>query len=197
MTTPLSFDPGRSAVLSMDLQAGIVSVYVKDPEAFVVRAASVLQHARGLGMCVIHVQFGFRPNMPEANPRNVLMATIKSSQRHQEFFQGSSGAIHPGVAPQADDIVITKHRVSAFVGTDLDMILRAKNIDTLILFGIVTSGAVLYTLLHAADADYRLIVLKDCCVDRDEETHAFLLDKVFVRQATVASAADFLAFAKS
>jgi nicotinamidase-related amidase len=196
MTAPLSFDPARSAVLSMDLQTGIVSAYAKEPQAFVARAAGVLRHARELGMCVIHVQFGFRPNMPEVTLRNALVGAIKNSARHQEFFQGPSGAIHPGVAPEGDDIVVTKHRVNAFVGTDLELILRAKEMDTLILFGIATSGVVLYTLLHAADADYRLVVLKDCCADRDEETHACLVDKIFTRQATVVDAADFLMVSK-
>src|SRR6266478_8319163 len=64
--------------------------------------------------------------------------------------------IHPAVAPLAGEIVVTKHRVSAFAGTDLDLMLRANGIETLILTGIVTSGVVLSTLRHAADADYRL-----------------------------------------
>jgi nicotinamidase-related amidase len=89
------------------------------------------------------------------------------------------GAIHAAVAPEGDDIVITKHRVGAFPGTDLEMILRANDIDTLILFGIATSGVVLSTLRHAADTDYRLIVIKDCCADSDAEVHACLVDKVF------------------
>jgi len=52
------------------------------------------------------------------------------------------------------------------------MILRAKEIDTLVLFGIATSGVVLSTLLDASDADYRLIVVKDCCLDNDADVHA-------------------------
>ena len=72
------------------------------------------------------------------------------------------------------------------------MILRANDIETLILFGISTSGVVLSTVRHAADADYRLIVIKDCCADQDPEVHACLVDKVFPRQSTVVSADDFL-----
>ena len=77
-------------------------------------------------------------------------------------------------------------------GTDLEMILRAKDIDTLVLFGISTSGVVLSTLLDAADADYRLFVIKDCCADRDPDVHACLTDKILARQATVLSSKDFL-----
>ena len=100
--------------------------------------------------------------------------------------------MHPAVAPAPGDILVTKHRVSAFAGTDLEMILRAHGIDTLILFGIATSGVVLSTVRHAADADYRLIVVKDCCADRDPDVHRCLVDTVFPGQATVITAGDLL-----
>ena len=193
MTQLLAFNPVRSAVLSMDYQSAIVSVYAGDQqEKLLSRAASVLTQARRYGMAVIHVQVGFRPNLPEISPRNLLFSAIKNSPRHQQLFQGAAGAIHSAVAPQGDDIVITKHRVSAFTGTDLEIILRAKEIDTLIMFGIATSGVVLSTLLQAADADYRLLVIKDYCADLDQELHASLVDKLFVRQATVVSAREFM-----
>jgi len=188
----LSFEPARSAVLSMDNQAGIVSIYVKEPEGFLGRASSVLERSRSAGMKVIHVQVGFRPRLPEVSTRNPLFSSIKSSAQHQKLFQGALGAIHPALAPQDDDIVITKHRVDAFNGTDLEMILRANDIDTLILFGIATSGVVLSTLLHAADADYRTVVIRDCCADLDPEVHACLVEKVFPRQGSVITAAEYL-----
>jgi nicotinamidase-related amidase len=167
MTTQLSFDPARSAVLSLDYQTAIVSIYAKDQDDLLARARSAIESARRLGISVIHIQVGFRPNLPEISPRNILLNAIKTSVKHQQLFEGPAGAIHPAVAPEGDDIVVTKHRVSAFIGTDLEMILRAKEIDTLILFGIATSGVVLSTLLHAADTDYRLVVIKDCCADLD------------------------------
>ena len=193
MPSQLFLEPTRSAVLCMDYQTAVVSIYVKDQEGLLARAASILQRARSLAMCVIYVQVGFRPNLPEVSSRNTLLSAIKNSPKHQQLFQGAAGAIHSTVAPQGDDIVITKHRVSAFTGTDLDMILRAQDLDTLILFGIATSGVVLSTWLHAADADYRIVVIKDCCADLDPDAHACLIDKIFPRQATVLSAAEFLA----
>jgi nicotinamidase-related amidase len=176
----------------MDNQAGIVSIYVKEPQGFLENAASVLERSRSAGMRVIHVQVGFRPNLPEVGARNPLFSAIKNSAQHQKLFQGTLGAIHPALVPQDDDIVITKHRVDAFNGTDLEMILRANDIDTLILFGIATSGVVLSTLLHAADADYRLVVIRDCCADLDPELHACLVEKVFPRQGSVLTAAEYL-----
>ena len=89
-----------------------------------------------------------------------------------------------------------RSRVGAFSTTDLAILLNAKNIDTLVLLGIATSGVVLSTIRWAADADFELIVLSDCCADRDEEVHRVLMEKVFPRQATVATVADFLIFCK-
>lgn len=196
MTARPSFDPAHSAVLCMDYQTGIVSNYINDQD-LLPRAASVLNQARNSGMAVIYVQVGFRPKFPEISPRNAAFSVIRNSVQYQQLLAGPGAAIHASVAPAADDVIVTKHRVGAFTGTDLDMILRAKDIETLILFGISTSGVVLSTVRHAADTDYRLIVIKDCCADQDAGVHACLMDKVFPRQATVVSAAEFLQAAKA
>lgn len=192
MSLQTSLDPGRTAVLSMDMQKGIVSRYAGDQDALVSRCAEVLQRSRSHSLCVIHVQVGFRPGLPEVSERNPLFSAILKSPQHQQMFQGEGGSIHPGLAPQKRDIVVTKHRVSAFSGTDLEMILRASEIHTLVLFGIATSGVVLSTLLEASDADYRLVAIKDCCADTDAELHACLLEKLFPRRAEVVTAAEFL-----
>ncbi len=73
----------------------------------------------------------------------------------------------------------------AFAGSDLDLILRSQGIRTLVFTGIATSGVVLSTLREAADLDYQLLVLGDCCIDNDSEVHKVLLEKVFPRQAEV------------
>jgi nicotinamidase-related amidase len=191
MPTELSVDPTHSAVLSLDYQNGIVAVYAKD-DALIPRVAGVLRQARKVGLPIVHVKVGFRQNVPEASPRNMFLSAVKASLPHQRFFQDESGAIHPGIGPEENDLVITKSRVSAFAGTDLNLLLRANDIDTLILFGIATSGVVLSTVLEAADMDYRLFVVKDCCADLDPDLHTCLVEKVFPRQATVVSADGFL-----
>jgi nicotinamidase-related amidase len=185
--------PAHTAVLSMDCQTGIVSVYTKDDkDAFLTRAASALNHARSTGMTVIHVQVGFRPGLPEVSSRNALFAAIKSSAQHQALFQGPLAAIPAAIAPKENEIVVTKHRVSAFAGTDLSMILRAKEIDTLVLFGIATSGVVLSTLVEAADSDFRLAVIKDCCADLDPGLHECLVNKFFPSRAAVLTVREFV-----
>ncbi len=179
-----SLDPQTSALLVMDYQNVIVQGYA--PEGLVERTAGVIDAARAAGMRVIYVVVGFREGFPEISPNNARFAGIRQSGR---FDVGSEATkVHEAVAPAADEPVVTKHRVGAFFGTDLDMILRANNIQTLVLAGIATSGVVLSTLRHAADADYRIVVVEDCCADRDEEVHRVLVDKVFPTQATITDA---------
>jgi nicotinamidase-related amidase len=81
--------------------------------------------------------------------------------------------------------------VSAFAGSDLDVVLRAGEVRSLVLCGIATSGVVLSTVRAAADMDYELTVLADCCADGDPEVHRVLLEKVFPRQAAVLGVADW------
>ena len=100
--------------------------------------------------------------------------------------------IHAAVPPLQTEPIIPKHRVNAFFGTDLDMMLRAQGRDTLVMMGHATSGVILSTVRYAADADHRLIVLEDGCADRDPQVHDLLMEKVFPRQATVASAQDVI-----
>jgi nicotinamidase-related amidase len=190
MADQLSIERSRSAVLIMDYQAAVVTGFAADQEALLKRAAEALSKARGAGLKIIYIVVNFRPGYPEVSPRNVNFNAVRQSGR---FIAEAGTEVHPAVAPQPGDIVVVKHRVGAFPATDLDMILRANDIETLVMFGIATSGVVLSTLRHAADADYRLVVLKDCCSDRDAEVHRVLVEKVFPRQAKVITAAEFIA----
>jgi len=187
----IAFDPPHTALLAMDCQTGILSVYTTSNDDFIMRASGALTAARTAGMLIIQVQVGFRPGLPEVSSHNKLFAAVKSSKPHQEFFQGSSGAIHPALGPESTDMIVTKHRVSAFVGTDLEMLLRANEIETIILFGIATSGVLLSTLLQASDADYRLVVIADCCADLDMELHRTLLERFFPTRAEVITTEEF------
>jgi nicotinamidase-related amidase len=188
----ITVDPCHTAVLALDCQAGVISIYAKSQGDFITRVSSVLNAARDAGVAVIHVQVGFRFGLPEVSDRNKLLGPIKASKPHQEFFQGSSGGIHPVLGPKPDDIVVVKHRVSAFAGTDLHMILRAREIHTMVMFGIATSGVVLSTLLEASDADYRLVVIEDCCADLDTELHSALIRRLFPARADVMSAEEIV-----
>ncbi len=190
MTETLSLDPRTTALLLMDFQTGIVESVADDRDGLLVRNASLLETARRAGLKIIHVMVAFRPGHPEASARNKSFGAIRESGR---FVEGTAGTeVHPALAPQSGDIVVTKRRVSAFSGSDLEIVLRASGVETLVLAGIATSGVVLSTLRHAADADYRIVVAADGCADRDPEVHRVLLEKVFPRQAMVVTVAEVL-----
>jgi nicotinamidase-related amidase len=167
-------------------------LYKGDQAAFLARAAGVLNYARASHITVIHVKVGFRPGLPEVGSENQLFGAIKASPQLKNCFRNPWATLTPALAPVQNEIVITKHRVSAFTSTDLAMILRVNNLDTLVLFGIATSGVVLSTLLEACDADFRLAVIKDGCADLDADLHGTLMEKLFPSRATVLSAAGFL-----
>ncbi|HEX9869360.1 MAG TPA: isochorismatase family cysteine hydrolase [Candidatus Tectomicrobia bacterium] len=191
MATSVSADHHNAAILCMDYQNDIVGAYADDRQhELLSKAAAVLSAARRTDMPVIYVVVRFRNGYPEISPRNRLFQGIKSGNRLRD---GTAGAeIHREVAPQADEIIVTKRRVGAFSTTDLETVLKSQGITHLVLMGIATSGVVLSTVRWAADADYEITVLSDCCADADEEVHRVLTQKIFPRQATVVASAEWL-----
>jgi nicotinamidase-related amidase len=155
------------------------------------QAREVLDAAWEAGVLVIYIVVNFRLGYPEISDRNKTFSQRKTSGPPPAPDPAS--LIHPSVSPRPEEPIIVKHRVNAFFGTDLDMILRAQDIDTLLLMGHATSGVILSTVRYAADADYRIVVVEDGCADRDLEVHQFLMEKVFPRQATVTSAREVVA----
>lgn len=88
-----------------------------------------------------------------------------------EYFDQTRAASAFGLMP--DEVVVSKRRVSAFTGTDLDILLRCYKSNHLIIAGLVTSGAVLSTIRQAQDMDFQITVLRDLRMDWDEEVHFF------------------------
>jgi nicotinamidase-related amidase len=175
----------------MDFQNEMVSTAQGKDPGILDRAAAVIGAARGSGLAVVYVVVRFRQGYPEISPRNRGFSALKTSGR---LLEGTPGAeIHPRVAPAPGEVVVVKRRVGAFSTTDLAAVLRGRDITTLVLMGISTSGVVLSTVRWAADADYRLVVVEDCCADADDEVHRVLTQKVFPRQASVVQANALLA----
>ncbi|MFH9428339.1 cysteine hydrolase family protein [Streptomyces sp. NPDC017615] len=174
------------ALLVMDVQRAVTE-RVPDPD-YTPRLARAVAAARDAGVPVVYVVVGFRPGRPEARSSAMFGALPEGA-----FTDGDPGAaIHPGVAPRPGESVVTKKRVSAFTGSDLELVLRGGGIDHLVLTGLATSGVVLSTLRQAADLDYRLTVLADGCGDPDPEVHRVLTEKVFPRQAEVTTVDEWI-----
>jgi nicotinamidase-related amidase len=180
---------GKTALLMMDLQNGIIPRLGENLEESVLPYQKAIKAAREHSLPVIFVRVGFSNGYPEISPKNKAFSAISkygSMTVHDEAAQ-----IHEFVKPEGNEPVITKYRVSAFCGSNLEVILRAQQIETIVLSGISTSGVVLSTLREAADKDFDIKVLEDACFDPDPEVHRVLMEKVFPRQADVLSVQDW------
>ncbi|WP_328582355.1 cysteine hydrolase family protein [Streptomyces sp. NBC_00370] len=187
----------KSALLVMDVQRGITDRFDGDA-GYLPRLRRAVDAARAADIPVVYVVVGFRQGHPEVSARNktfgAVAAHVAASGAPGGFTDDDPQAqIHPDVAPRPGDVVVTKKRVSAFAGSDLDLVLRAGEIDQLVLTGIATSGVVLSTLRQASDLDFGLTVLEDGCLDSDPEVHRVLTDKVFPRQADVVTVDEWVA----
>jgi len=174
------------ALLVMDAQNGVVARLGERAEELLDALSTAVTGARAAGVPVIFVRDG----TPEVSPRNRTFSALAGASALNEDDPGTQ--IHPAVAPLPGEVVVTKRRVSAFSGSDLDVVLRSLDVDSLVLSGIATSGVVLSTLRQAADLDFRLTALRDGCADGDPEVHRVLMEKVFPRQASVVSVAEWI-----
>jgi len=181
----------RPVLLLMDFQHGIVE---RLGSTSVVDAADrAAKAARAAGIPVMFVRVAFRPGYPEIAESNTTFSAVSAQAGDAYTEDHRYTQVHAALAPQDGEPVILKRRVSAFSGSDLDVLLRGAQADTLILAGIATSGVVLSTVRQAADLDYRITVLEDACADADEEVHRVLTQKVFPRQALVTTTDEWIA----
>jgi nicotinamidase-related amidase len=179
----------RPVLLVMDFQHGVVERLGSPP---VVEAADrAVKAARVSKIPVMFVRVAFRPGYPEVTESNRAFAAISQAGDAMTLDHPAT-QVHAALEPLPHEPVIVKRRVSAFSGSDLDILLRAAGADTLVLAGIATSGVVLSTLRQAADLDYRITVLSDACADPDPEVHRVLTEKVFPRQALVTSTEEWI-----
>ncbi len=94
-------------------------------------------------------------------------------------IKGTKGAeIIEELKPSDDDIIIEKTRYSGFFNTNLDDVLKEKNIKNLILTGLLTNVCVMYTAADAVSRNYHVIVPENCVTALDEETHRFALNQL-------------------
>jgi len=177
-----------SALLVMDVQAGIVERVGERAAPLLAALVQATNAARGAEVAVIYVRVAFRAGAPEISAHNRTFSALAAAMA--EDAPGTQ--VHEAVAPRAGDIVVVKKRVSAFAGSDLDVVLRSLEVRSLVLTGIATSGVVLSTLRQAADLDFELTVLSDGCADGDAEVHRVLMEKVFPRQAAVMTTAQWV-----
>ena len=178
----------KTALLVMDMQAPMVGMLPNAP-VLIAQVRTAIEHARANSIPVIYVVVGFREGFPEVSMNNKSFSGAK--ERFASISITDFVKIHPDVAPLAHEVTTTKRRVSAFAGSDLEVLLRAYGVDHMVLTGIATSGVVLSTTREAADKDYKITILSDACGDPDEEVHLVLTTKIFPRQADVLTVAEW------
>jgi ureidoacrylate peracid hydrolase len=92
--------------------------------------------------------------------------------------EGTWGAEFYVVRPQPDDDVIVKHRYSAFIGTELNPLLRAQGVENLIIVGVTTNVCVESTARDGYMLDYHIVLVEDCTASYSEEPHQATLANI-------------------
>jgi nicotinamidase-related amidase len=193
-----AIDPRRTALLVLDVEPFVLRP-IGDADRLLDTLEATVAAARAGGLELVFVRVAFAdadyPSIPATN--KALAPLIHMAAHKPMHADHPATAVHPRLIAQPGDLEIRKTRVSAFAGTDLDARLRAAGIDTLILAGVPTSGAVLSTERDAADRDYRVFVLADATADADPEVHDLLIKKVFPVHAHVITTAELTALLPS
>lgn len=180
-----------TALLVMDFQNGIVARLDDKVSSVVGAVGRAIGAARDTNIPVVYARVAFRSGTPEVSPHNKSFSAL--TQMTGMGVDDPATQIYDEVAPAPGEVVVVKKRISAFAGSDLDVVLRSLDATSLVLAGISTSGVVLSTIRQAADLDFELTVLRDACADTDDEVHRVLFDKVFPRQAEVLEADAWIA----
>jgi nicotinamidase-related amidase len=189
----LELDKSKTALLAMDFENDIVheegalkdfglAQMVKEND-ILPKVSTMLDAARSAGVKVVYVSVKFRPGHPEVSPYTGLFQAVVATNA---LVEGTWGAqIHEAVAPREGEPVVTKRAVSAFAASDLEKLLNAAGISTLLLCGVATNFVVEGTAREAADRGYNVVVVGDCCSSMSQEAHDAALNTVLPFLATI------------
>ena len=195
----LELDVVRTAVILLDYQnysvhpegywASVTPGLVERIAGALARTAVALAAAREARMCVIHVQNAWRPGHPDINWHAPWQRDAKAAGRSTE---GSWGVeFFEPLAPIDGELVVRKRAVSGFAGTDLDRLLRVRDVSAVVIAGVITNFAAEGTARDASDRGLRVAVLGDCCESITDEMHAFAVTQVLPLIGEVVGVRDF------
>lgn len=182
MTDPLSLTPKKTALVLVDLQRGIVQMPVA-PYAgadVVTRGATLAAAFRTAHAPVVLVRVSFSADGGDvlAQPRDHQMAMARPPGWDE---------LVPELGAASGDIRITKHQWGAFYGTELDLQLRRRGVDTIVIGGISTNFGVESTARDAFERRYALVFVEDAMAGQSAEAHAFACGTIFPRLGVVRS----------
>lgn len=189
MANNLEINPQKTALVVIDLQRGIAGMATAPHAASDVirRTAQIAERFREAGGFVVLVHVGPSPDGKDALRPVTDNAPMRSGNPPAGWDQ-----LVPEMEPKEGDHVVRKRQWGAFYGTDLDLQLRRRGIDTIILTGIATNIGVESTARDAYERGYQQIFVEDACSDRSEEAHAFSVNHVLTRIGRVRSTDEVL-----
>jgi biuret amidohydrolase len=183
---PLAVDIGRMALVIIDMQrdflepGGFGAALGNDISRLKTAAGpctEVLAAARSAGILIIHTREGHRPDLTDAPPMKVgrgdpAMRIGALGPMGRILIRGEPGHdIIPELYPAAGEPVIDKPGKGAFYQTDLELMLKNRGIETLLVCGVTTEVCVNTTVQEANDRGFRCVVLSDCCASYFPEFH--------------------------
>ena len=168
MSPLTSVDRKKTAVICMDYQIMNLGALPKEKANMLISNANkVMAAARKKGVQVIFIEIQKGERTPETE-------------------------IHPQMVRLPGELVFTKKKSAPFSTTNFDEKMKKAGIDTLVIMGIYTGGCVVSTVKWAAEMDYNMFVLSDCCAEHDDEFHKVLMEKLLTHKATVVTANGFI-----
>jgi nicotinamidase-related amidase len=188
MPGEFALDPKRLALVVIDLQKGIVGSPTQPHSAasVVANAAKLADACRSHGAYVVLVHVG-----PSADGKDALHPVTDPTPPRPPASPGWDEFV-PEIGPKPGDHVVRKRQWGAFYGTDLDLQLRRRGIDTILLCGISTNYGVESTARDAYERGYNQIFVEDACSGRAAEDHAFPFRAIFPRIGVVRSTEEVL-----
>ena len=176
----MAFDPKRTAVVLIEFQNDFTSdggalhgavQDVMERTGMLDNARKLVDAARAVGATIVHAPITFVPGYGEISdhPYGILKGVVDSTA----FVKGEWGAeIVDSLAPQQGDVVVEgKRGLDTFATTNLDFILRARDIDTIALGGFLTNCCVESTMRSGYEKGYKVITLSDCVAATSAEEH--------------------------
>jgi nicotinamidase-related amidase len=188
MAESLQLDARRTALVLIDLQRGILQRPAAPHAASDVLARAVRLAAafRAVEAAVVLVRVSFSSSGAEVPKQPADTPAIRMST------EPGWDELAPELAPSERDVLITKHQWGAFYGTPLDLQLRRRGIDTVVLGGISTNFGVESTARDAWERGYSLVFVEDAMAGPTAEAHAFTCTTIFPRLGRVRSTQDVL-----
>lgn len=184
----ININKEKTALVVIDLQKGITGMSAEPHTAadVVANAAKLAAAFRKNGMPVFLVHVTSSPDGKDAlHP--VSDAPPMSFTRTSDWAE-----FVPEMGPEPDDFIITKRQWGAFYGTELDLQLRRRDVDTIVLCGISTNIGVESTARFAFEYGYGQIFVEDASAARSAEEHDYVMKGIFTRMGRVRTTGDIL-----